>query len=80
VVLAGDVPSLEAPDGLAGRPGVFRIPDRHQEPCLDKKSKSKSASISSYQGAWHGSSMKDKRSVEGLKHKDTGGRTYRRGG
>jgi hypothetical protein len=29
VVLAGDVPSLEAPNGLAGRPGVFRIPDRH---------------------------------------------------
>jgi hypothetical protein len=33
-VLAGDVPSLEAPDGLAGRPGVFRVPERHQEPCL----------------------------------------------
>jgi hypothetical protein len=34
VVLAGDVPSLEAPDGLAGRPGVFLMPERHQEPCL----------------------------------------------
>jgi hypothetical protein len=85
VVLAGDVPSLEAPDGLASRPDVFRIPERHQEPCLiqtrahgqDITVKECVDLMLSRSQAW---TMKDKRKCRStLKHKDTGGRTYRRG-